>query len=44
MVQKQQVSEEIRDEEFTKAIEGVLRHDKTVLRHDKTLLERLAKI
>ncbi len=37
MVQKQQVSEEIRDEEFTKAMEEVLRED-------RALLERLAKI
>ncbi len=37
MVQKQNASEEISDEEFTKAMEDVLRQD-------KTLLERLAKI
>ncbi len=37
MVQKQQVSEDIRDEEFTKAMEDVLRQD-------RALLERLAKI
>jgi len=37
MVQTQKVSEEIRDEEFTKAMEEVLRQD-------RTLLERPAKI
>jgi len=37
MAQKQKVSEEIRDEEFTKAMDYVLRED-------MTLLERLAEI
>jgi len=36
MVQKHQASEEVRDEEFTMAMEEVLQED-------RTLLERLAK-
>jgi len=37
MAEKKQASNEVEDEEFTKAMEDVLRQD-------KTLLERLAKI